>query len=152
QMLNRYYQDYARYQNDMARTNQQMLAKANKATDNKNNANNTTDPFIVVHSYKEYDLETQDKVYVRKLFLPQEFDDMGNVKKYSEKEKNELKDPKGGYKSKMDEVAPGMEAKLSLTAPKKKKETDTKADQEAGAGEVDRPTVNTIVLQKDSPN
>jgi hypothetical protein len=152
--LQRYQLDLARYQNDVAKQNQQLLAKSNKVTDNKNN---TTDPFIVVHSFKEFDLETADKLAVRKMFLPMEFDDMGNVKTYTDKQKSELKDPKGGYVSKLDEAAPGMEARLLLTAPPKKakdketKDKETKADDEPGAS-IERPTINTIVLLKDSPS
>jgi hypothetical protein len=132
-----------------------MLSKASKQSANdQKTGNNTTDPFIVVHSYKEYDLETKDNVVVRKLFLSTEFDDMGNVKKYSDKEKAELRGTdksKPGYASKMDEVASGMEAKLYLTPPpKKKKASESKADEE-GVGNADRPTINMIVLQKDAP-
>src|SRR6478609_9597697 len=50
-----------RYQNDMARLNAQVMAKAAKSA-NTDNSKNTTDPFILVHYYKEFDLETQEKV------------------------------------------------------------------------------------------
>ena len=142
--MQRYQQELIRYQQEANQINQQLLNQAAKGqkTDNKNN---TTDPFIVVHSYKEFDLETQEKLVVRKMFLPMEYDDMGNVKTYTQKQKDDLKDARGGYVSKLEEAAPGMEAKLLLTAPKKSKEA--KADEE-----VERPTINTIVLTKDSPS
>jgi len=157
QALLRYQQDMIRYQNDMARLNSQLLTNANKNVGKKDkNGNNISDPFIVVHNYKEYDLETQDKVVVRKMFLPQEFDDMGNVKKWTEKEKADLRvdDKKPPvYVAKLEEAAPGMEARLHLTAPpKKKKDKETKSDDEPGAGEVERPTINMIVLLKDNPS
>ena len=153
--MQRYYQDLARHQQQMQKQYAQMLSKAAKdPKSTKNNANNTQDPFIVVHSYKEYDLEAQDNVVVRKLFLPFEYDDMGNIKQYTDKEKAELKgDDKlrlGGYKSKIEELAFGMEAKLTLTPPKVVKKKEAKADEE-GVGNVERPTIATIVLTKDNP-
>jgi hypothetical protein len=142
QAMQRYQQDLLRYQQEVNRINQQMLANAAKGM----KSNSATDPYIVVHSYKEFDLETADKLAVRKMFLPMEFDDMGNVKTYTDKQKAELKDPKGGYVAKLEEAAPGMEAKILLTAPKKSKEA--KADDDI----TDRPIINTIVLLKDSPS
>lgn len=153
--MQRYYQDMARYQQTMQQQAAQLQAKAAKDRNYvKNNANNTTDPFILVHSYKEFDLEIRDNAVIRKMFLPFEYDDMGNVKTYTDKQKADLRGDdksKPGYMSKVDEIVAGMEAKLSLTAPpKKKKDPDAKPDEE-GAGMADRPTVNAILLTKDAP-
>jgi hypothetical protein len=155
--LQRYQQEMARFQQNMQRDYAQLLQKAAKDPNyTKNNANNTTDPFIVVHAYKEYELELQDKVVFRKMFLPFEFDDAGNPKQYTEKEKTELRGTdktKPGYKAAADEATPGTEAKFHLTAPKKTETPKPKdKDDPDGVGNVERPTVNMVVLTKYNAN
>lgn len=150
--MQRYYQDLNNFQRQTQQQQQQLMTRMAKDPNyTKNNANNTVDPFILVHSYKEYDLETTDAVTVKKSFVPFEYDDMGNIKKYSEKELAALRDEKNKslFKSKIEEVAAGMEARLTLVAPPKKAK-DLKPDDE-GVGNVDRPTVTAILLTKDSP-
>ncbi len=150
--MQRYYQDMNNFQRQTMQQQQQLMTRMAKDPNyTKNNANNTVDPFILVHSYKEYDLETTDTVTVKKSFVPFEYDDMGNIKKYTEKELAPLRDEKNKslFKSKIEEVAAGMEAKLTLVAPPKKAK-DAKPDDE-GVGNVDRPTVSAILLTKDSP-
>ena len=147
------YRAMAQQQQQMQRENQQLLQRAAKDPNYKKNVgNNSVDPFIVVHSYKDYELDLTDNVPVRKMFLPVEFDDMGNVKVYSDKEKAALKaDDKsklGGYKSHIGEAAPGMEARLTLIPVKAAKKA-AKADDD-GVGNVDRPTISAIILTKDS--
>lgn len=151
--MQRYYQDMARFQMQTQQQQAQLMQRMAKDPNYaKNNANNTVDPFILVHSYKEYDLEVSDNASVRKMFLPFEYDDMGNIKQYTDKEKAELRGEdknKPGYKSRVEEIMPGMEARLFLTPPAKKAK-DAKPDDE-GVGNVDRPTVNSIILTKDNP-
>jgi len=150
--MQRYQQDLARFQQNMQREYSQLLARAAKDPNySKNNANNTVDPFIVVHSYKEYELELQEKVVLRKMFLPFEFDDAGNPRQYSDKEKAELRGDdktKPGYSAKIDEATAGTEAKFHLTPPKK---ADAKESAD-GVGNVERPTVHMMVLTKYNAN
>jgi hypothetical protein len=151
--MQRYYQDMANFQRQTAQQQAQLMQRmAREPNYAKNNSNNTADPFIVVHSYKEFDLETTEKVVIRKMFLPAEYDDMGNLKNYTEKDKAALRGDdksKPGYAGKMEEISNGMEAKLTLVPPAKKK-AEAKADEE-GVGNVDRPRVSMIVLTKDNP-
>jgi hypothetical protein len=162
----RYQQQFAQYQMQMMNQYTQAMARsgANKAITDPNyqgppTADTATanDPYIVVHSYKEYDLETKENVVVRKMFLPFEYDDEGKVKQYTEKQKSELRGDdksKPGYKSSMEEIINGMEAKLYLTPPPKKKKdeaADKEKDKDAPPEEVARPTINMIVLTKDAP-
>jgi len=155
-------QAMSKLQQDMNRLQQQQamyLAKTGNASA-KANANPNNQPFITVSTFKDYTLDLQDKVVVRKLFLPSEFDDTGNLKSYSEKEKEELRGKdrtKPGYTAKIDEATTGQEVKLSLTAPKNKKkdakkevkkDKDSKTEDETPE-EVERPTINMVVLTKE---
>jgi hypothetical protein len=151
QALQRYQMDLARFQMSMQREYAQMMQRAYKDPNYKKNvANNTTDPFIVVTTSKEFEFEIQEKAVVRKMYLPTEFDDTGKLRVYSDKEKAELRGDdktKPGYMAKLDEVMPGAEAKILLTPPKKKAKDDT----EDMVGIVDRGTIHTIILTKESP-
>ena len=142
-----------RLQQEVMRMNQQIAKGAFKTDPN-------TQPFITVTGTKDFDLELTEKVVYRKLILPFEYDDTGNVKTYTDKEKADLKGEdktKPGYMAKVEEFIPGMEVKLTLAAPKKKpapekdadkdKEKDTKAPEE-----VARPTVSMVVMTKEGPN
>lgn len=142
---------------DMGRLQQQymqMNAKGGAAV-MKVDPNNS--PFISVTNTKDFDLEVQEKVVYRRLVLPFEYDDTGNVKTYSDKEKADLRGDdktKPGYTAKADEFAAGTEVKLSLTAPKKveKAKDADKEDKDAKVPEeVARPTVNMMVITKDAP-
>jgi hypothetical protein len=150
QIQQRIAQDLARLQQQYA----QFYAQASKAA--KLDPNNM--PFITVVNTKDFDLEVQDKVVYRKMVLPIEYDDTGNIKTYTDKEKAELRGDdktKPGYAAKLDEIMPGAEVKLSLTPPKKKakdKDKDAdKDDKDKMPDEVQRPTVNMIVMTKEAP-
>lgn len=138
-------------QYEMVKLQMQMQQQYAYPKDAKNppKANPNNEPFRMTTIHKDYELELQDNAPIRKMFLAFEYDDLGNIKQYTEKEKAELRGPdktKPGYKSKLDEVIPGAEAKLFLTPPKAKKKTD-----DEGVGNVERPTINMIILTKDSP-
>jgi hypothetical protein len=140
--------DLMRFQMQHQQQYMKDLAKLTKEPGKTNPAN---EPFHVVTTTKDYELEVQEGALVRKMFLPTEFNDTGSLRVYTEKEKAELRGDdktKPGYKSKLDEAAPGTEAKLFLT-PAKVKKKDAKPDDE-GVGAVDRPTVNMIILTKES--
>ncbi|MBI1832980.1 MAG: hypothetical protein HYR84_16190 [Planctomycetes bacterium] len=149
--MQRIAQDMGRLQQEIWRLNQTMMKGA--ASGVKIDPNNQ--PFITVTNTKDFDLEVEEKVVYRKLILPFEYDDTGNPKTYTDKEKAELRGDdktKPGYKAKLEEFAPGQEVKLYLTAPKKV-EKDKDADKDNPMPpEVLRPTVNMVVMTKDNPN
>jgi len=151
-----------KYQLDMAKYQQQQSQFMNwlytaypKGTPNPYDNNPNNQPFITVTTTKDYSLEYQDEVVVRKLFLPTEFDDTGNIKVFSDKEKEELRGKdktKPGYPAKLEDALPGQEVKLHLTPPKtkeKKRDPKESKDDEDPPSVSVRPTVNMIVLTKD---
>jgi hypothetical protein len=93
--------------------------------------------FTVVHNYKEFELDVENAVVVRKMFIAIEYDDKGNIKGNEEQTK-ELRS-KGYITAKYDDIRSGNVAKLVLKPPQRDKNV-------AGAGNVARPTVRTIVL------
>ncbi|MBI3822676.1 MAG: hypothetical protein HY289_08350 [Planctomycetes bacterium] len=149
QAMMRLQQDMMRLQQEIVRM-QQTMAKGT-AAGQKVDPNNQ--PFITVTNTKDFDLEVEEKVVLRKLFLPFEYDDTGKVKTYTDKEKAELRGDdktKPGYKAKFEDFAPGQDVKLYLTPPKKmEKPKDTDKDDKAPE-EVLRPTVNMIVMTKEN--
>jgi hypothetical protein len=109
-------------------------------------------PYRVATAYKDFDAEAIDDVVVRRLKLPMEYDDKGNVKEYTEKEKKELRgnDPKKpGYAATWDDVQLGQKVKLYLTTKKKtaakakadkaKKDLAQEDKEAAGDGDKDAP-------------
>ncbi len=129
---------------------QQYLYPKDGKSPTKTNPNN--EPYRIVTSQKDFELELQDKVPIRKMFLSLEYDDTGNLKQYSDKEKADLRGTdktKPGYMAKLDEIVPGAEAKLVLMPPKAKK-NGAKEDED-GVGNIERPIVSFILLTKDSP-
>ena len=134
---------------------QQQYAKLNAAgAKNPAGTDPNNSPFISVTNTKDYDLEVQEKVVYRKLVLPFEYDDLGKAKTYTEKEKAELRGDdktKPGYIAKADDIGPGAEVKLSLTAPKKVEKAKDADKDEKAPEEVARPTVNMIVMTKEAP-
>ena len=150
-------QDMARLQQQIYQMQQQMMKAA--AAGQQPDPNNQ--PFVLKTNTKDYDLEIQEKVVYRKLILPFEYDDTGNPKTYSEKEKKELRGDdktKPGYTAKLEEFAAGQEVKHYLTPPKKAEKDAEKPKDKDGEKdtkvmeEVLRPTVNMIVMTKDNPN
>jgi hypothetical protein len=91
-------------------------------------------PYQMATAYKDFAAEVPEAVVVRRLNLPMEYDEKGNVKEYSDKEKKELrgKDPKmPGYAAKWDDVQIGQKVKLYLgkkKAAEKGKKNPPKAD------------------------
>lgn len=147
--MQRFQTEMMRFQMQQQKEMMQQMAKLEKGQ--KYPKAGANDPFRIVTDTKDYELEIQDGAPIRKTFLAMEYDDTGNIKQYTEKEKAELRGTdktKPGYKSKLDEILPGVEAKLYLTSPKKKGKAK---DDDEGVGNVERPTVNMIVLTKDNP-
>jgi hypothetical protein len=94
-------------------------------------------PFRPAMAYKNVEAEAIDTVIVRRKDLPLEYDDKGNVKEYTEKEKKELRgpDPKlPGYTAKWEDVQSGQKVKLYLKTKKAlEKEKKSLADRAAKA-------------------
>ncbi len=92
-------------------------------------------PYRPAMAYKDVNIEVPEEVVVRRVNLPLEYDDKGNVKEFTEKEKKELKgtDPKKpGYSAKWDDVQVGQKVKFYLGVKKAaKKKVVSEEDKEA---------------------
>jgi len=134
-------------------------------------------PYKMVTHSKTFELEMEENVSARKMFLGTEYDDQGNIKTYTKAELDKLRgtdSSKPGYKAKLEDVQPGQEVTLYLKAPRKKSsdsnsddktdakpeakadvKADAKADNkdakkaDADASSVERPTVRMIVMTKE---
>jgi hypothetical protein len=136
-----------RIQQDMARWQQQyrqfMTRYYQAMAKSKTNPNNM--PFIIVTNTKDFDLPIEDNAVYRKLNLPFEYDDTGNVKKYTDKEKADLRGSdksKPGYTAKFEELQAGQDLELFLTPPVK--------NDAAAVDMAARPTIHMIVITKDN--
>ncbi len=78
-------------------------------------------PLKIVTDKKDFELETVDKVVVRRQELPVVFDEKGNVKKRSQTEIAKLRGNSNypGYAAKWDDLQVGQSVKLTLSPPKK---------------------------------
>jgi hypothetical protein len=139
-----------RIANDMAKLQTQYTQLVAQVAKTSNDPNNQ--PFITITNTKDFDLEIMENCVYRKLNLPFEYDDTGNIKTYTKEEKDALRGDdktKPGYSAKAEELAPGQDIKLYLTPPKKK-EKDKDKDAPKEPEEVQRPTVNMIVVTRDN--
>jgi hypothetical protein len=137
-------QDMMQIQNQLMQMQIRTATNAARANSNPNNQ-----PFKQVKSTKDFTFDVEDKVVYRKMFLPYEFDDEGNPKKYTTAEKLALQGDdrtKPGYIAKAEDVQVGDEARLSLKFPAKKK---AKADDDTDVPQ--HATITMIVLTKDTP-
>lgn len=137
-------QDMMQIQNQLMQQQMRMAGAVARANSNPNNQ-----PYKQVTSTKDFLFDVEDKVIYRKMFLPYEFDDEGNPKKYSTAEKLALQGDdrtKPGYTAKAEEVQVGDEARLTLKFPPKKK---AKADDDTPAPT--HATITMVVLTKDVP-
>jgi hypothetical protein len=85
-------------------------------------ANNPSNPpFIRRDRIKDFDLEMQEKVIYRKMFLPEEYDDTGNLKTFTAEEKEKLRgknpSPRGSYTAQPSEFHPGQDVWVYLSPP-----------------------------------
>ena len=141
-------QNPAQRQQQMARARQQAQQQQRqqlaKMYQNKKGGGDNL-PFKVVTTVKSFDLEVENKVVVRKLFVVTEYDDVGNLKQYTPGQLAEMKGKdatKPGYAAKYDELQPGQEVILHLAPP------------QAGVGkkgdDAARPTVRMIVMTREA--
>jgi hypothetical protein len=107
-------------------------------------------PFKVKQGRKDFDLRAIDEVKVRVMQPPVEYDDQGNVKKYTAKELKELKgkDRKlPGYTSSWDQVADGQTVTVYLKPRTKKPAKEKDKDKDSNEVEDDhRPLVKMVVI------
>jgi len=126
QQLRQYYQNLLRDQQQLQQAIYQLL--------------NTTQGGGVPPGYKvdtvkqDVEFQSAEAVKVRTMVLPEQFDDKGNLKKYSKEELAELKGKDKnavGYESSLEKLEPGMKVKVVLgPAPAPKKEEKKKDDKE----------------------
>ncbi len=98
----------AQFQNNLARTQANM--------------------FQVVQATQKVDFQVDEKVKVRVKNLPEQFDDKGNIKKYTKEELTELKGKDKnlpGYESSIDAIKPGQILQVALVVHKKPKPLST---------------------------
>jgi hypothetical protein len=107
------------------------------------------------------EFQAMETVKVRTTVLPEQFDDKGNVKKFTKKELDELKGKDKnlpGYESSLEKLEAGQIVKVSLAQAKKapakgpdKNDKDNDKDQDKDDGEK-KMQVKLIVIQKEVPN
>ncbi len=147
QLQNRIMMDYQKIQMQQM----QQMAKAAKDAANPTAQNG---PYKIVHSFKNFELDVKDKVVVRKLILGTEYDDMGNLKTYTKAQLAEMRGSdttKPGYAAKYEDLVAGQEVKVFLTAPKNLAKKGAKNDDE-GIGNIEKPTINTILMTSEPPS
>jgi hypothetical protein len=84
--------------------------------------------------YKEFNMETVDDPVVRRLNPPFEYDDKGNVKKYTKEELDKLKGKDKnlvGYEAKVEDLQAGQIVRVYFAKPKAKPKEDKDAPKEA---------------------
>jgi hypothetical protein len=171
---NNQFANLMRHQNDLARE-QQALSNAKNPRDAQHhmnqiahlqntinqemmklgNVNPNNMPFKPVQHAKDFDLDIQENVVYRKMFLPQEYDDTGNLKTYSKEQIAELKgknpNPKDSFSAKSDEFHPGQTVGVYLTPPPKKTSTkdDGGKDAKTDDDKMQKPTVRMLVLMQE---
>jgi hypothetical protein len=111
-------------------------------------------PFRPAMAYKDVDADATEEVVVRRLTLPLEYDDKGNVKEYTKEEKKELrgKDPKvPGYAAKWEDVQVGQKVKLYLKSKKAldKAKKSLAAATKKDASEADKETLKSASADAD---
>lgn len=131
------------------------------------NLNPNNPPFIQKHHIKDFDFDTEEKIVYRKMFLPQEYDDTGNLKKYTKEEIKKLRGdnkPKDSYSATASEFHPGQGVWVYLNPPKKASSSSSSSSSSAKAKDNDekqtdakdakddtvpRPTVKMLVIYQE---
>jgi hypothetical protein len=101
--------------------------------------------------HKDFDLDAINDVKVRRQDPPVQYDDKGNVKKYTSKELADLKgDPKQpGYAADWTDLKAGQTIKVTVMAPKKDKDAK---DKDKDKDKTDTtPRVSKVTIVKDAP-
>lgn len=160
--------------NRLAQQIQQLQLRLAQHAARDADPNNPNGPVKVNHHYKDFDLPCADKVEIRRMILPVEYDDKGNIKTHSNDELAGLRGDdasKPGFKAKMEDLHSGQVVRLYFAPLKsddarkdesKKTESDkeTKGEKNANANSGnkndadgtprERPTVSMIVILQDT--
>jgi hypothetical protein len=103
----------------------------------------------VTREHKDFDLESTVEVKVRYQDPPAQYDDKGNIKKYTAAELKEMKGPNAnlpGYTADFDKLTPGQTVKVTLAKPK----ADKEKDKDAAANDK-KPQVSMVVIVAEAP-
>jgi hypothetical protein len=106
--------------------------------------------FKLVSEHKDFDLESTPDVKVRYLEPPAQYDDKGQLKKYTAAELKELKGKNPdlpGYEADFDKLAPGQTVRVTLARPKADKDKPKDKD----APDDRKPLVSMVVIVADAP-
>src|SRR4051812_13418515 len=98
-------------------------------------------PYKLVMGKKDFELETIEKVVIRKMFLETNYDDKGTLIEYNREAIAKLKGSGKypGYAAKMEEIETGMIAKLMLVPVANPVKKNTK--EEDLVDKLEKPTV-----------
>jgi hypothetical protein len=152
QNLLRQQQKIMRNKNPIQR--QKQLLKLVQQAQTAKGGNNS--PFQVAKSFKEFEFEAQDRLVVRRMNLPVEYDDKGFLKTYSKEEIAKLRGTNAsvpGYAAKYENLLPGQTVTFYLASADKAdagKQADAKKDE--GVGNVERPKVRMVVILAEAPD
>jgi hypothetical protein len=158
QAANKVQQLTAQLQNQALVVQAQLLAKASALT-----PEGLPPGYKLVKTTRQVEFQHIETVKVRAMFLPEEFDDKGEVKKYTAAEKLKLRGKDKhlpGYESSIDKMEVGQQVKVKLVKRPKRKPAEKEAedkeaekDAKATAKEDDgekKLQVSLIILLKDA--
>ncbi len=100
-------------------------------------------PYKIISAAREFDFDVAEKVVVRRMTLPFEYDDKGNVRQYTKEELTKLRgDSKWpGYKAEMSDLENGQTIKVYFTKP-----DNGKVGEVDLLGKVIKPKVRAIII------
>ena len=107
--------------------------------------------FQVVNATQKVDFQVAENVKVRVKDLPEQFDDKGNIKKYTKDELAELKGKDKnlpGYESSIDALKPGQMVQVKLVVHKKPRPATSSSSSSASK---DKDADKEIATDKDKP-
>ncbi len=132
----------------------QLLAKVNQAIQREiaeeireNMGKGGKPNFKIVTERKDFELPLAEKVIYRKLVLPVQFDETGNLKAFTKEEKEALRGTDKslpGYKASPEEFTSGAIVTLKLVPPSKTKNADN-------AGSASKPSVRMVIMTQAPP-
>lgn len=137
-----------------ARQVQQRMAQAPRQQAQALNRNDAGTKVQTVK--KEFEFQADEKVRVRLMTLPQEYDDRGKPKKYSQAELKELKGPNPslpGYLSEFEDLRAGQTVKLHVAPAKRaaaaKPAKDVDVDKDLPVLDLTKPRATMVLILKD---
>jgi len=105
---------------------------------------------------QDIDFQAMEDMKVRTVLLPEQFDDKGNIKKYTKDELAELKGKDKnlkGYESSQDKLEVGQKVEVHLTAAKKPAAAaaDENKDKDVDKDSEKKMQVNLLVILQEAP-